>query len=124
MGNQKQKILIIEDSPMFSDLLIQALNAYDCILAASGEDAIDMIISETKPPAMVICDFYLPGLDGVETMKQIKEIHPTIKWFLVSGAMKPDELAEVAFKNRADAYLAKPMKMEDLLKQVNDLLEA
>jgi len=85
----------------------------DTITAASGEEAIVAI--DKQKPHLVLLDIKMPGIDGIETLKRIKEKDQNIKVIMVTGR-KPDE-EETFAKCRqlgALAYIHKPLELDEL----------
>ncbi|RJP28844.1 MAG: response regulator [Candidatus Omnitrophota bacterium] len=89
----------------------------DVGIAASGEEALK-IVSEA-PPQLILLDIKMEGIDGIETLKQIKKINPSTKVIMVTGK-KPDE--EESFNKckefGATDYIHKPLRLEELEKVV------
>ncbi len=81
------RIMVVEDSPDFQDAVVLTLllQPYfkDIHVVASGEEALAAL--EKALPALVLLDFRLPGIDGLETAKRMKEQQPDVKIALVTA---------------------------------------
>jgi len=53
------------------------------LVAGSGEEAVQLI--EEEMPQLVLLDIWLPGMDGLETLKAIKKVHPKVLVIIMSG---------------------------------------
>ena len=110
----KKKILIVEDSALNLDLLVQLLeDDYELVTATEGSTGI--LIAFEEKPDLILMDMSLPVMDGWETTCQIKA-DPTLQDIPVIGlsahAMNGDR--ERAIEAGCDDYLTKPVD-EDLL---------
>jgi DNA-binding NtrC family response regulator len=104
---KKPVIFIVEDDPAFSRLTEKTLKAsgYTNIkIYPTGEKCIDDI-QNTKPD-IVLQDFAMPGLNGIETMKKIKNIHPDTEFLFLSG-QSSIKIAVETMKQGAFDYIVK-----------------
>jgi DNA-binding NtrC family response regulator len=108
MKNLKDSVIfIVEDDPAFSKLTEKALrtSGYNNLkVYATGEKCIDDI-QNTKPD-IVLQDFEMPGLNGIETMKKIKSIYPGTEFLFLSG-QSSIKVAVEAIKMGAFDYIVK-----------------
>lgn len=111
------KILIVDDDPVICALLEAYLveKGYQTFTALSGKAAIEKV--KTEKPQIVLLDIGMPGMDGVETLRQIKNIDKEIGVVMISG-LKDEETAKITLKLGADDYITKPMD----LKYLDDVL--
>jgi len=110
-----KKLLIVDDE---ADVREFASNFFrkrkiNCITAPSGEEALKEI--EKEKPDLVLLDITMHGIDGVETLRRIREINQDVKVIMVTGR-KPEE--ENAFEKcrqlGVSDYIHKPLKMDEL----------
>jgi PAS domain S-box-containing protein len=113
---QTRNILIVDDSELTRELLVQLLNTRDyasrCV--ASGEEALSALTAaeETgKPFDLVIMDWRLPGINGIETSRRIKAHRPLsrVPPILVISAFDREEVFSGADNLALDGYLIKPV---------------
>jgi CheY-like chemotaxis protein len=120
------KILIVDDSSnlrkVLKDLLVSA--GYQVVEAANGEVVHDMIAMQLDI-SIILLDIEMPGLDGYETMRTIRDIcrNCGIKVCFVT-AMDEKEAVMKAVALGASGYITKPIKSEVLLSKVKHLLES
>ncbi|MBA4323366.1 MAG: Fis family transcriptional regulator, partial [Odoribacter sp.] len=81
----QKTILIVDDEKSICKSLGSILidEGYEILTAGSGEEAMKVI--EEDPPQLVILDIWLPGIDGIETLKMIKSRYPQIRVIMISG---------------------------------------
>ena len=118
------KILLVDDTELFLDLEKSYLSrdSFDIATARSGPEALGAIRSDR--PTLVILDLLMPGMDGDEVCRKIKSdpLTNTIPIIMVSSGQSP-ELQERCFTAGCDAYVAKPLKREELLEAIEKTLE-
>jgi len=117
------RILIVDDDAAVRDSLFQILTTSDYLvtMAVDGFDA-GIKVSEFKPE-LILMDLVMPGMDGVEACRRIKDNPDTsgIKVLMITGFDTPEN-REKAKQAGADGYLLKPIGMDVLLEKVKDLL--
>ena len=117
----KDYILIVEDDNDINHMLKELLgqNGYETAQAFSGTEALLHI--ERKCPAAVILDLMLPGINGEELLKKIKEEYPEIA-VIISSAKNGTKTRVSMLRAGADDYLTKPFDTEELLARLEAVL--
>ena len=118
----QKAILIVDDEKSICQSLgsILADEGYEILSAGSGEEAIKII--EEDPPSLIILDIWLPGIDGIETLKIIKSQYPQMRVIMISGH-GTIETAVKATKLGAFDFFEKPLSMEKVILVVNHVFE-
>ena len=114
-----ETILVVDDVKEQRDLASSILMKLDyrVSMAGNGADAVTMI-RENKKIDIVILDMIMtPGIDGLETFRQIREIKPDQKAIIVSGFSETDRVKE-ARRLGAGAYIRKPYLIGSLARAV------
>ena len=93
----------------------------DVITAGSGEEAIGII--GKMAPALVLLDIKMSGIDGIETLRRIRETHPDLKVIMVTGRKPEEEGFEQCKALGALEYIHKPLELEDLQRVVMGILK-
>jgi two-component system NtrC family sensor kinase len=119
------KLLIIDDEEGIRKVLSLSLTSdgYDVFTASGGEEGID--IFKTESPSIILTDIKMPGMDGIETLKRIKELNSDAEVIMITGHGDMD-LAIEALKLDASDFLNKPIKDEALsvaLKRATERIE-
>lgn len=117
-----KKILVVEDMLENYLLLEVILSEYNTntVQAISGEEAMEIIRKENDFD-LVLMDLRLPGIDGFDTTRAIKQINPDIK-VIAQSAMASTEDIEKAFAHGCDEFISKPIMREILLEKVVAIL--
>ncbi len=117
------RILVVEDNPLNLKLIRDVLQVagHEVIEARSGEEAV--ALAGEVAPQLVLMDLQLPGIDGVEALRLIRE-HPVVGRVPVVAvtafAMKEDR--DRALHDGFDGYLGKPLSVRDLPEQIQGFL--
>lgn len=108
------KILVVDDDRRIVKTTcdILKIKGHEPIAAYSGEEGVEKVRSD--PPDCVLMDIKMPGLNGVEALKQMREIVPALPIILVS-AYATDDLMEEAKHAGAYAILSKPLNFPIIL---------
>jgi len=118
----QRTVLIVDDEKSICQSLgsILADEGYEVLTAASGEEALKIVKEEL--PSLVILDIWLPGIDGIETLKTIKSQYPQMRVIMISGH-GTIETAVKATKLGAFDFFEKPLSMEKVILIVNHVFE-
>ena len=117
------RVLIVDDEEDFLETLVNRLNKrnIDTTGVPSGEEALDVM--KKKLFDVVILDIKMPGgMDGIETLREIKKIQPLAEVLLLTGHASVETSIE-GMKLGAFDYLLKPMKLEDLMEKLAEAFE-
>ena len=107
------KILIVEDEKNQRELLASSLeNEYDVVTASTGEKGYE-IFKKDRDIGIIVSDFRMPGIDGIELLKLVKKIDPEVIFILIT-AYASVESAVTALKIGAYDYITKPIIIEKL----------
>jgi DNA-binding NtrC family response regulator len=117
MEKRKANVLLVDDEEQFLDALSQRLEARGLKVKAvtSGEDAVDQV--EDHNFDAIIVDLAMPGIDGIETLKRIKEKRPDLEIIMLTGHATVKSGIE-AMKLGADDFLEKPVDLNILLEKI------
>jgi two-component system NtrC family sensor kinase len=113
----RPKLLIVDDEVAFlrSTARIFEKRGYEVDVAASGEEALSKLGGQTFD--VVVLDVKMPGIDGMETLKIIKDQHPDMEVILLTGHASTRNGVD-GIKFGAFDYLAKPLEIEHLIRKV------
>ena len=104
----KPVVLICDDEEGIRESFKLILSdLYDLQFAANGLGALETL--KTLSPAAMLLDIKMPKLNGMETLKQIKKLRPTLPVIIVTGYQSV-ETAQEALKNGASDYIPKPFE--------------
>ncbi|OGT96446.1 MAG: hypothetical protein A2X80_13320 [Geobacteraceae bacterium GWB2_52_12] len=121
------KALIVDDVEMNRELLAIFLEGRAAVaFAESGEEALTLVSEALKSDAyfdLICMDIFMPGMDGHETLKRIREMEEESDGkraiaFMVTGSSSPDDMFDALIQGGCDDYLTKPLMQQSF----NDLL--
>jgi CheY-like chemotaxis protein len=120
-------ILVVDDEPDVPELFRQRFRrearqgTYVLHFAASGEAALDQLAGEIEPQLIVILsDINMPGMDGLELLRAVKERHPALPVMMVT-AYGDDERRRRAAEFGAFEFVTKPVDFDRLKEQLRQL---
>ena len=116
----RTKLLLVDDEEDFVFALAERLRfrKYDTRAATSGEAALSEI--EKERPDIVVLDLKMPGMGGMEVLKEIKTRDPSIDVIILTGSVD-SEIGEIALRAGATYHIVKPMDIEDLMQKLQDI---
>src|SRR5437764_12847750 len=114
------RILIVDDEPNLRHTVGYNLRreGYDVVQAPDGEAALEA--AQGQPPDLVVLDLMLPGIDGLEVCRRLRQRSAVPILMLTARDTEIDRV--VGLEVGADDYLAKPFSMRELLARVKAIL--
>ncbi len=122
--DDRARILIVDDIPINTEILEQALiDRYTVCIANNGDDAISKAIS-VPPPDLILLDINMPGMNGYEILRKLQRDEFTKKIPVIFITARTDtEDEEIGFKLGAVDYIAKPFKIPVIQARVNNQIK-
>ena len=116
--NNNIKVLLIDDEDRFREALAHQLinRGFNVLGTNNGEDAIKIVRHEN--PEVVVLDQKMPGMDGIQTLKELKRIRPEVQIIMHTGHGNI-ESARVTGKHGVFYYLEKPCDLNELIKTIH-----
>jgi DNA-binding NtrC family response regulator len=124
MNNQKKiKLLLVDDEINFLQPIAERLSLkdFDVIAASNGKEAITSAENDLFDVAVV--DFQMPGMDGTQVLKTLKERHRYLEIIMLTGHATIESAVECT-KLGAFKYLEKPYSFEKLVEAIQEAYEA
>ena len=132
-GVETVEILLVEDSPDDAELTRRALQKHHFINKVTwvqdGEAALDYLYGKAKfpdkpdrPPRLILLDFKLPKLDGIQVLRRIKadENLKQIPVVMLTSSNEERDLVE-AYRLGVNSYIVKPVEFEEFVKTVSGI---
>lgn len=115
-----ETILVVDDEPAICMITQKNLEAhgYRVLTARSGAEALDLFRQQTGTVRLVLTDMMMPGMDGLATIRALRQVDPRVRVIAASGLVRENEMADLEYQ----AFLPKPFKVERLLKTVREVL--
>jgi DNA-binding NtrC family response regulator len=114
------KILLVDDEVPFVDTMIKRLTKrnIDVLPAYGGEESLQQL-AQNKRVEVVVLDVKMPGMDGIETLKEIKRQFPLVEVIMLTGHATVESAIE-GMKLGAFDYLMKPSDIDLLVEKVTE----
>ena len=113
-------VLLVDDEVSFVETFSERLELRDFEIskAFSGEEALE-VLDENKNIEVVILDIKMPGMDGIETLVEIKRKNPLVEVMMLSGHADVASAID-GMKQGAFDYLMKPVDMDQIITKVTE----
>jgi CheY-like chemotaxis protein len=121
LADTGETILVVDDEPLVRDLLVQflSLRGYRALGVKDGPDALSMV--EQAPPDLILLDLFMPGMDGVEVLRQLRQREYTGGVIIITGSHDEESLDE-AWAVGPQEVIGKPIDLEQLLTSIQLVL--
>jgi CheY-like chemotaxis protein len=115
------KVLIVDDNEAFRRLNAEFLkmDGHQVLMARSGRETVDLVRQER--PDIVLLDIMMPGIDGYEVCRQIKNDPDIQDTMVVMVTALPESERFKSYQAGADGYVTKPISPRDMRAMVKDL---
>lgn len=114
--NEKIRIMLADDHPLFIEGLSMMLRREPdfelCGIANNGREVLEML--PTTTPDLILLDINMPKMNGLETIKYIKQSYPSVKIVMLSGYFDDAIIKEAKLKG-ANGYLLKSSQQDELI---------
>lgn len=120
-AGRTRTVLVVDDDEMILQVMSDLLKAagYDVITTTTGEDAVK--IHQETAPALTFLDVKLRGTSGIDVFREIRTVDPQATIVILTGYPKIEDTVKV-IKEGAYNYLTKPIKTEEMLGMVEEVL--
>lgn len=114
-------VFVVDDNALLGEITRQliATAGYETKLFHQGLPARDALLAAASPPVVLVTDFDIGDINGLDLINAVRKKLPRLKTLLVSGTAKPEVLAKHPVK--PDQFLAKPFRAADLIGAVDKL---
>jgi len=118
------RIIVIDDDEAVRGAIRRALERMQHDVLEADDGAVGLALLADQGAELVITDIFMPGQDGIVTVRQIRRQYPEVKIIAISGgdASGRMDLRQDAKLLGATATLAKPFELEDLVRTVAGVL--
>jgi len=120
----KCNILFVDDDEVTLEMMKAVLYSekHNVITKLSGEEGLQYI-KENGPVAIVISDYRMDGMNGLEFLELVSVISPLTKRCLCSGFFNSHELEDRVMSQEIQAYMIKPIDIKQMISIVNELVQ-
>jgi len=116
-------LLLVDDDPLILTLGRELLEhlGFEVLSASHGDEAVELFRRRHQDIAIVICDFYLPRIDGYELLHQLQTISPEVKVIVASGFFSQVEINRFQEAGVA-GMIDKPFRVSQLQREISRIL--
>jgi CheY-like chemotaxis protein len=120
---QPIRVLLIDDDPVNATMAKSLLEHNGCAvqLASNPVKALEGYARKKDSIDLIIVDYFMPSLNGGETVQHLRALNPNIKVLLFSGAEEM-RLRQIVQTNRIDGYIHKPLRIHEALEAIRNVL--
>ena len=110
-------VLLVDDEKHFREILVKRLSqrGIAALQASDGEEALRLL--EEKPVDVIVMDVKMPKMNGIETLRHVKERYPSSEVIMLTGHASTQDGVD-GIKSGAFDYLTKPIEFEHLLRKI------
>lgn len=127
MGNKDVRIMVIEDEEVLLQVIIRKLtvSGFETISCTSASQAIDYLKNLTKMPDVIWLDYYLPDMNGIEFMHELKkrERWSTIPVIVVSNSASSEKKNAMLALGVKEYLLKAENRLEDIIQTIEKFVE-
>jgi DNA-binding response OmpR family regulator len=118
------RVLVIDDNPDIRATLQWLLEAEGFAVSVAANGAEGLRLQKIQPAQVVVTDVFMPEQDGIETLWKFRQEHPEVPIIVMSGggAARGTDYLSVAKQLGARSTLAKPLKPQELIDVVRELV--
>jgi two-component system cell cycle sensor histidine kinase/response regulator CckA len=114
--------LLVEDEDAVRSFSVRALQnkGYEVFEANSAETALEMLVDDKLQVDLMVSDVIMPGMDGIELGRKVREMYPTMTIIFMSGYTEDkfkDDMGEDVH------FLPKPFSLKQLAEKVKDVMD-
>lgn len=121
----RRDILVVDDEEFVRDVYgrILRLDGYSFDAVSSGREALSLL-EQGRRYAIALVDFVMPGLNGVETARRLKELDAQLQIVFATGSLETDSLEQPTFEARLLLKPFSPTQLRSLLGELRGSLAA
>jgi DNA-binding NtrC family response regulator len=118
-GSMGIRILVVDDEEDFLESIVMRieLRGYRVHGVASGAAALEFLANNPDEVDVVLLDIKMPGMDGLETLREIKQRFPALETIVVTGHAS-QEFSRLGRELGAFDYLIKPIRLDTILESI------
>ncbi len=123
MKSSDPLVLVVDDEPHMCNALRRILEkeGYRVRTALNGRTALDLI--KEKKPDVILLDILMPGIDGREINRRVRELSPITKIIYFTAKVEPTDPSMLKeLRSEVDAFIAKPATTKQILSKVSGML--
>lgn len=123
MSGGNKKLLCVDDAPKVLKSLGKILSKYfDVETARNGPEALE-VFGQAGPFPVVLVDYSMPGMNGVELVRELRKLYPRTQAILLTSHSDPDIVLTAMNEDGIFKYLMKPAAIQKLIEVIQEAFE-
>ncbi len=124
MITSSPQVLIVDDELHMCNVLRRILEkeGYRVITVLDGEAALQL--TKEKEPDLILLDLMMPGIDGREVCRRVREFSPKTQIIYLTARAELDPLALTELRSEADAFISKPATSKQVLSKIHAVMQS
>jgi two-component system, response regulator YesN len=120
-GSEPITVFVVDDEPMLLDMAVMILESLNFRVRTFRDPrmALAEYSAANPPPAVIVTDYAMNAMNGMDVIRECKRIHPEQKTILLSGTVNESVYTNASIK--PDRFLAKPYQLSDFIATVQML---
>ena len=121
---QDLNVLIVEDNPQAAKLLkkvLGGLGIHQAVCSADGREAQQFLDAANDMVDLIICDWEMPNMTGIELLQQVRMAYPKMPFIMVTGNADADSV-KAAARYRVSGYIKKPYSPQQIADSLTTLV--
>ena len=111
------RVLVVDDEQDFLDSIVMRLELRSIEVDGVGTGVAALELLDAKPFDVVVLDIKMPGMDGIEVLRQIRSKHPGVEVIVLTGHAS-QEFRQLGRELGAFDYLIKPVRLDTVLERI------
>jgi CheY-like chemotaxis protein len=122
MAQGRGRILVVDDVDLLRDFARNFLEmaGFTVLTANNGQEAVKILEKNGEPMDLILADYNMPGMNGIELLNQVTTRWPKTKFILASGFI--DEKTQASVKDRNSSLILKPYAIHEVIKMIVERL--
>lgn len=120
---EKIKVLVIDDHPEVRALVRDVLAESGCTRiyeACDGKEAMQFLDADFEMVDLIICDWNMPGMNGIDFLRQIRTVFPDLPFLMITGRADKNSVVDAKIAG-VSAFIKKPFSPEQLEEKISIL---
>lgn len=124
IGSKVAKVIVVDDHPLFRRGVVELLNESKNFEVVDSFGSAQELIQNLplKPPDLILLDFQMPGLSGVDALKKLRSKWPETKFVILTFSMDSQNLLD-AISYGTDGFLLKDSSSRQILDQLDSVMQ-
>lgn len=120
---RRLRVLVVDDEPTMREILAELLreDGHEVVIAADGRAAVELYRQQHGSLDLVILDMVMPGMNGRDSFRAMREINPRIRALLASGYSIDGE-AQTILQDGVRGFIQKPFNHRDLVRSITEAM--